>query len=135
MTLLNGCLLKSVNTNETLDAAHYERVFLYCLAWGIGGLLDVKDRPAFDTELRTLSQAMPQKASFWELSCTYWSISNRNVCHRMHSVVVTCNAPQCCMSASFSNLFFSKHQQHCSKQVLVCRHKRTMVLQTSPCLE
>ena len=69
MTLLNGCLLKSVNSNETLDAAHYERVFLYCLAWGIGGLLDVKDRPSFDTELRTLSQAMPQKASVWSTCC------------------------------------------------------------------
>ena len=63
MTLLNGCLLKSVNANETLDGAHYERIFLYCLAWAVGGLLDVKDRPAFDTELRTLSQAVPPKAS------------------------------------------------------------------------
>ena len=63
MTLLNGCLLKSVNANETLDGAHYERIFLYCLAWAVGGLLDVKDRPAFDTELRTLSQAVPHKAS------------------------------------------------------------------------
>ena len=63
MTLLNGCLLKSVNANETLDGAHYERIFLYCLAWAVGGLLDVKDRPSFDTELRTLSQAVPHKAS------------------------------------------------------------------------
>ena len=61
MTLLNGCLLKSVTENSTLPPLHYERIFMYCMAWGLGGLLDVKDRPALDAELRTMSEALPKK--------------------------------------------------------------------------
>lgn len=61
MTLLNGCLLKSVTENSALAPATYERVFLYCLAWGLGGLLDVKDRPALDAEFRNMSDQMPKK--------------------------------------------------------------------------
>ena len=34
--------------------------FLYCLAWSIGGLLDVHDRKAFDKFLRTISKSMPE---------------------------------------------------------------------------
>ena len=61
MTLLNGCLLKSVTDNSALAPATYEKFFLYCLAWGLGGLLDVKDRPALDTEFRSMSDQMPKK--------------------------------------------------------------------------
>ena len=61
MTLLNGCLLKSVTDNSTLPPLHYERFFMYCLAWGLGGLIDVKDRPALDAELRNMSDALPKK--------------------------------------------------------------------------
>lgn len=61
MTLLNGCLLKSVTENSALAPATYERFFLYCLAWGLGGLVDVKDRPALDAEFRTMSDQMPKK--------------------------------------------------------------------------
>ena len=62
-TLLNGCLLESVSANETLDVAHCEHIFLRCLAWALGGVLDVNDRSAFDFELCMLSQALPNKAS------------------------------------------------------------------------
>ncbi|DBA69380.1 TPA: Dynein gamma chain, flagellar outer arm [Trebouxia sp. C0005] len=61
MTLLNGCLLKSVTENTALPPLHYERIFVYCMAWGLGGLLDVKDRPALDAELRNMSEALPKK--------------------------------------------------------------------------
>ena len=60
--LLNGCLLESLNALKTLDGAHCERIFLHCLAWALGGMLDVNDRPAFDTELCMLSQAVHHKA-------------------------------------------------------------------------
>lgn len=61
MTLLNGCLLKSVTENSALTPVHYERIFMYCMAWGLGGLVDAKDRPALDTELRNMSEALPKK--------------------------------------------------------------------------
>eukprot|EP00887_Chlorella_sp_A99_P001633 scaffold8.g1633.t1 len=41
----------------------YERLFLYCAAWSLGGLLDGKDRPLFDAQMRGLSVQMPPKLS------------------------------------------------------------------------
>lgn len=61
LTLLNGTLQKAVQSNEVLAPQQYERVFLYCLAWSLGGLLDQKDRPAFDAQLRALSSELPPK--------------------------------------------------------------------------
>lgn len=78
MTLLNGCLLKSVTDNSTLPPVHYERIFMYCMAWGLGGLLDVKDRPALDAELRNMCDALPKKVS----PC----------CHRRYSISLSCLA-------------------------------------------
>lgn len=43
------------------DAKALERVFLFCVAWGIGGLLDKKDRMALDAELRKLTDLLPKQ--------------------------------------------------------------------------
>ena len=61
MDLLTSFLADSVAAGSVLSEVHYERAFLYCLAWGIGGLLSEKDRPLFDAELRTISKEMPEK--------------------------------------------------------------------------
>lgn len=61
LTLLNGTLQKAVQSNDVLTPQQYERVFLYCLAWSLGGLLDQRDRPAFDAQLRNLSSELPPK--------------------------------------------------------------------------
>lgn len=42
---------------------HYECLFIYCLAWSLGGLLDARDRVAFDAQLRTLTSQAPKKVS------------------------------------------------------------------------
>lgn len=44
---------------------HYERIFIYCLAWSLGGLLDTKDRVAFDAQLRTLTSQAPKPQVGW----------------------------------------------------------------------
>jgi dynein heavy chain len=44
---------------EAADAARCERHFLYCLAWGVGGLLDPGDRARFDAHLRGLTRLAP----------------------------------------------------------------------------
>eukprot|EP00951_Prasinocladus_malaysianus_P022506 scaffold188672_cov44-Prasinocladus_malaysianus.AAC.1 len=62
MDLLDSFLMKTVTSGQMLSAQHYERAFLYCLAWGLGGLLSEKERPLFDAELRTISKEMPDKA-------------------------------------------------------------------------
>ncbi|KAK9794950.1 hypothetical protein WJX73_010224 [Symbiochloris irregularis] len=43
------------------DAKGIERIFLFCLAWGVGGLLDKKDRIALDAELRKLTDLLPKQ--------------------------------------------------------------------------
>lgn len=42
------------------DPKVLERVFLFCLAWGVGGLLDKKDRAGLDAELRKLTDLLPK---------------------------------------------------------------------------
>jgi dynein heavy chain len=41
--------------------AKLERLFLYCLAWSLGGLLAEKERPGLDAELRSITANMPPK--------------------------------------------------------------------------
>ena len=61
-TLLNG-YIKSFKEmgGKQLTEAVYERIFLFCLSWSIGSLLEVKERPSFDNELRSFASNMPPK--------------------------------------------------------------------------
>lgn len=52
-TLLDGCLGETEGAPQ-LDAMRVKRYFVYCLTWSLGGLLDEKDRPAFDADVRSL---------------------------------------------------------------------------------
>lgn len=61
LALLEGVMLTLAATPEAKSATAYERHFMYCLAWSIGGLLDPKDRSPFDAQLRSLkTSALPQ---------------------------------------------------------------------------
>jgi hypothetical protein len=61
LTLLEGCLDK-YGAAATASQATLERLFLYCLTWSLGGLIETKDRPAYDAELRNRAgAAMPPK--------------------------------------------------------------------------
>ncbi|KAK9841874.1 hypothetical protein WJX81_008571 [Elliptochloris bilobata] len=82
LTLLDGVLAKTgaAGTAPASDAgaaAGMERVFLFCLAWSIGGLLDSKDRAAFDAELRTQTAALPKKADEGDTVFEYLVTENR----------------------------------------------------------
>ncbi len=70
LTLLSGVLKplaggpgSGASSAAPLAAAHYERLFLYCLTWSLGGLLDTKDRPRFDAHLRALTDQAPEPVS------------------------------------------------------------------------
>jgi dynein heavy chain len=48
--------------HDVLTESKLERVFLYCLIWSLGGLLDIKERLALDAELRSFAGPnMPPK--------------------------------------------------------------------------
>jgi dynein heavy chain len=61
MTLLNGYMRAAKEAGAALSDVKYERIFLYCLAWSLGGLLENKERPLFDQELRGFASNMPAK--------------------------------------------------------------------------
>lgn len=45
-----------------LAQEHYERIFVFCVAWALGGLLSGDERPLFHQELASLTEAMPSIA-------------------------------------------------------------------------
>ena len=62
LSLLEALMLTlNPSSSEARSPLAYERNFLYCLAWSLGGLLEPRDRSAFDGHLRALApEAMPQ---------------------------------------------------------------------------
>ena len=61
LKLLQGSLAASAESNETYSPDHYERVFLFCLTWSVGALLDLKDRTALDAELASFGSNLPPR--------------------------------------------------------------------------
>lgn len=59
LSLLSGALLP--HFDDTLPLAHYKRIFNYCIAWSLGGLLNDTQRLQFDSQLRSISDEMPPK--------------------------------------------------------------------------
>ena len=61
MTLLTGSLKTFKDLGAALSEVKQERVFLFCLTWALGGLLEMKDRVLFDGELRSFAANMPPR--------------------------------------------------------------------------
>jgi hypothetical protein len=55
------CCCRYDDSHEQLSEAKLERLFLYSVAWSLGGLLSEKERPVFDAELRSFASNMPPK--------------------------------------------------------------------------
>lgn len=47
LNLLNGILKPLVSVNKTLTEQDYERVLIFALTWGLGGVFEVPDRIQF----------------------------------------------------------------------------------------
>ncbi len=63
MTLLNGHVKAVRESGKALTEQTMERVFLFCLTWALGGLLEMKERPLLDQELRSFAQNMPPRCA------------------------------------------------------------------------
>jgi dynein heavy chain len=61
LPLLLLLLRRYDDSHEQLSEAKLERLFLYSVAWSLGGLLSEKERPMFDAELRSFAGNMPPK--------------------------------------------------------------------------
>ncbi len=60
-TLLNGYVKSFKDAGKTLNDVAYERIFLFCVTWSLGSLLEMRERPAFDQELRSFASNMPPR--------------------------------------------------------------------------
>lgn len=71
-----------------LSEQKLERLFLYCLTWSLGGLLDVKERPSFDAELRSIASNMPPRyGGIWLVHEGPAWCNTGHVCDRLTSRV------------------------------------------------
>ncbi|MEW5318622.1 MAG: hypothetical protein WDW38_009830 [Sanguina aurantia] len=61
LTLIGSALKGYKEGGVVLNDVKYERIFLFCMAWALGGLLEQKERPMFDQELRSFAHNMPPK--------------------------------------------------------------------------
>ncbi len=61
LTLLNGYIKAFKDAGKAIDEVRMERIFLFCVTWALGGLLDVKERPLLDHELRSFAANMPPR--------------------------------------------------------------------------
>jgi dynein heavy chain len=60
LTLLKAAISKKepgMTDPPQLEERHLERIFVYCAAWALGGMLVPEDRTRFDAKLRTLAAA------------------------------------------------------------------------------
>ena len=57
LTMLDASLKPAVEASETYDKERYERVFIYCVVWSLGGMLPLEDRAKFNA---TLVKQMPR---------------------------------------------------------------------------
>jgi dynein heavy chain len=55
LTLLAAAMCTNAVEPPQLTERHIERVFVYCAAWALGGMLVPEDRVKFDAKLRTLA--------------------------------------------------------------------------------
>ena len=55
LTMLKAVLGAAAPGGESLSEGHYERLFIYCTCWAIGGMLPLEDRPKFNKKLVELS--------------------------------------------------------------------------------
>jgi dynein heavy chain len=54
LTMLDASLKPAVEASETYDKERYERVFIYCVVWSLGGMLPLEDRAKFNATLLKL---------------------------------------------------------------------------------
>eukprot|EP01043_Picozoa_sp_COSAG02_P032009 COSAG02_NODE_2120_length_9782_cov_1.807085_2_plen_2245_part_00 len=58
-TLLEAVLEPSVQQEDILEDSIMEKVFCWCLAWGVGAMHDLEERVLFDAKLRELVSVLP----------------------------------------------------------------------------
>ena len=58
-TLIEALLEPSVVTDDYHEDAILERIFIWCLTWGVGAMHDLEERIVFDETLRGLTSMLP----------------------------------------------------------------------------
>ena len=59
LNLLTAILLHFLERQEQIDKTTYERIFVYCVAWAIGGLFETEEREKFHKFLEQRNAPLP----------------------------------------------------------------------------
>jgi dynein heavy chain len=60
INLLDALLQKHIESGVNLQPIEYEKLFIYCAAWALGGLLENEEREKFHKYLEGLGAPLPQ---------------------------------------------------------------------------
>jgi len=63
LNLLSACLKQHVDSNECLAQDAYQRLLPYCIAWGMGGLIDAEERKKMHDKIMEIMQSGGMQAS------------------------------------------------------------------------
>lgn len=72
LNLLNGILKPLVSANKTLTEQDYEKVVVFALVWGMGGVYENPDRVLFHEFLSQKGAPLPLKAKDGETVFDYY---------------------------------------------------------------
>ena len=70
--LIEALLKPSVKANKILPADHIEKIFMNCLFWSVGGMLELPDRIQFDAHMRTLTTCLPPQGDDNDLTYEFY---------------------------------------------------------------
>lgn len=59
LNLFTSLLIQFLEKQETLDKTSFERFFVYCIAWSIGGLFETEEREKFHKYLEQRNAPLP----------------------------------------------------------------------------
>lgn len=104
-TLMDGCGLGGDGA-AAMPAMTVQRLFVYCLTWSLGGLLDQKDRPAFDADIRALGgPELPPKGGEGEEATVFeWTVNDEGEWQHWSGLVPTWTYPRKSEKPKFAQL-------------------------------
>lgn len=104
-TLMDGCGLGGDGA-AAMPAMTVQRLFVYALTWSLGGLLDQKDRPAFDADVRSLGgEELPPKGGEGEDATVFeWTVNDDGEWQHWSSLVQPWTYPRKSEKPKFAQL-------------------------------
>jgi dynein heavy chain len=63
LNLLTAILKLYIDRQETVDKASFEKFFIYCMSWSVGGLFEGEEREKYQKWIETRNAPLPPISS------------------------------------------------------------------------